>query len=28
VPLGALGATHNKARHNGNPQQCLGIPCR
>jgi parallel beta-helix repeat protein len=28
APLGALVATHNRARHNGNPQQCLGIPCR
>jgi parallel beta-helix repeat protein len=28
APLGALVDKNNKARRNGNPQQCLGIPCR
>jgi hypothetical protein len=28
APLGASLAGHNKARQNGDPRQCVGIPCR
>ena len=27
APLGAALARRNKARHNGNPRDCIGIPC-
>ena len=28
VPVGAAQARRNAARHNGDPRQCVGIPCR